>query len=123
MADALSPLTEQLQHLVWTRFLPLMIAATVVGLLIRFGIERAAKAMVAWYRSLSTRPAVRGSVSMAANDVTTAAAVTAPHCPLCNRLMIERIARRGDNRGNTFWGCPGFPTCKGTRSCHTPVPV
>ena len=29
--------------------------------------------------------------------------------------MMLRIARRGRNRGNRFWGCSAFPSCTGTR--------
>jgi restriction system protein len=41
--------------------------------------------------------------------------VPAPACPSCGKPMVLRIARRGSNAGNRFWGCPGFPNCKGTR--------
>lgn len=36
-------------------------------------------------------------------------------CPRCGSRMIRRIARRGRNAGNSFWGCSRFPACKGTR--------
>jgi ssDNA-binding Zn-finger/Zn-ribbon topoisomerase 1 len=29
--------------------------------------------------------------------------------------MIVRQARRGPTPGAMFWGCPGFPDCRGTR--------
>lgn len=38
-----------------------------------------------------------------------------PTCPQCGSTMVRRVARRGGNRGNSFWGCPRFPRCKGTR--------
>jgi restriction system protein len=41
---------------------------------------------------------------------------SAPTCPLCGKPMVQRTARRGSNSGNQFWGCPGYPACKGTRS-------
>lgn len=37
------------------------------------------------------------------------------HCPLCGAPMKLRTAQRGQNRGNEFWGCTRYPTCKGTR--------
>ena len=37
----------------------------------------------------------------------------APACPLCKAVMIRRTRRKD---GAPFWGCPGFPNCKGTRS-------
>jgi hypothetical protein len=39
----------------------------------------------------------------------------APHCPICNALMVKRTARRGARAGNSFWGCPNYPKCQGTR--------
>lgn len=39
-----------------------------------------------------------------------------PLCPRCNRTMIVRTARRGSNTGHQFWGCSGFPRCRGTRN-------
>jgi len=39
----------------------------------------------------------------------------APSCPTCGRAMIVRIARKGGSSGSRFWGCIGYPECKGTR--------
>lgn len=36
-------------------------------------------------------------------------------CPLCGAAMVERTARKGQNAGQTFWGCSTFPACRGTR--------
>lgn len=36
-------------------------------------------------------------------------------CPICGSPMRRRTARRGSRRGNKFWGCTRFPTCRGTR--------
>lgn len=36
-------------------------------------------------------------------------------CPKCEGPMVKRIARRGPNRGESFWGCKRFPKCHGTR--------
>lgn len=35
-------------------------------------------------------------------------------CPRCGSQMIKRMARRGRNAGNSFWGCSRYPVCKGT---------
>ena len=40
---------------------------------------------------------------------------TAPHCPICNRVMVARTARRGARQGSSFWGCLAYPDCRGTR--------
>ncbi len=39
----------------------------------------------------------------------------APACPECGKTMRKRLAKAGKNAGKPFWGCPGFPACKGTR--------
>ena len=39
----------------------------------------------------------------------------APECPLCGKSMLQRTAQRGASAGNRFWGCAGFPACRGTR--------
>lgn len=39
----------------------------------------------------------------------------APSCPSCGAAMIRREARKGARAGSTFWGCPHFPKCRGTR--------
>ena len=38
-----------------------------------------------------------------------------PNCPKCNRVMCLRTAKQGTNTGSQFWGCSGYPECKGTR--------
>ncbi|MHB9024202.1 MAG: four helix bundle suffix domain-containing protein [Armatimonadota bacterium] len=39
----------------------------------------------------------------------------APACPLCGKEMRRRTARQGANAGHPFWGCAGYPDCRGTR--------
>jgi restriction system protein len=41
---------------------------------------------------------------------------TTPMCPKCGRPMVKRTARQGANAGNVFWGCSGFPGCRGIRA-------
>ncbi|UAW97202.1 restriction endonuclease [Halopseudomonas nanhaiensis] len=36
-----------------------------------------------------------------------------PTCPVCNSAMIKRLAKRGANAGNPFWGCSTYPGCRG----------
>lgn len=40
---------------------------------------------------------------------------TSPECPVCGSAMVKRTARKGANAGNEFWGCSGYPGCRGTR--------
>lgn len=44
-----------------------------------------------------------------------AAPAQPPSCPLCSKPMVCRIAKRGANAGSEFWGCTGYPACRGTR--------
>jgi DNA-binding helix-hairpin-helix protein with protein kinase domain len=47
---------------------------------------------------------------------TTTTTTGVPDCHYCGRPMVLRKARRGRNAGNKFWGCSGYPYCKGTRN-------
>jgi restriction system protein len=44
------------------------------------------------------------------------AAKIPPNCPMCQRPMKLRTAKRGKNAGSQFWGCSRFPDCHGTLS-------
>lgn len=37
-------------------------------------------------------------------------------CPKCGSEMVRRVAKRGANAGNAFWGCVKYPRCNGTRN-------
>jgi restriction system protein len=39
-----------------------------------------------------------------------------PFCPKCGSPMARRTARRGENKGESFWGCSQFPACRGIRA-------
>jgi restriction system protein len=39
-----------------------------------------------------------------------------PVCPSCGAGMTLRLARKGANAGNQFWGCTKYPMCRGTRN-------
>ncbi|SEQ32212.1 restriction endonuclease [Nitrosomonas ureae] len=45
-----------------------------------------------------------------------ATAMVTPHCPQCGDTMVKRVAKKGVNAGSVFWGCTGFPRCRGVRS-------
>lgn len=46
-----------------------------------------------------------------------------PFCPICLSPMILRAARRGANRGSSFWGCSQYPGCKGALPATPPTPL
>lgn len=58
----------------------------------------------------ATQVAVAGAQAPA-----TATAPAQPGCPKCGCSMVRRIARTGNNAGNSFWGCSTFPACRGVR--------
>lgn len=107
MAAPLDSFVEQIQHRVWTQFLPLALVAMIVGTLFRFGLEKLAVAIVRFFRR---KPAAASATrdSLPLDD--------APCCPECRRPMTKRTARRGENRGAKFWGCTAYPKCRGTRA-------
>ena len=37
-----------------------------------------------------------------------------PNRPQCGKAMALRTAKQGQNAGQQFWGCTGYPDCKGT---------
>lgn len=41
------------------------------------------------------------------------AATADPNCPKCGSAMTKRTAKQGANYGKTFWGCSGYPQCRG----------
>lgn len=36
-----------------------------------------------------------------------------PNCPNCGKPTVLRTAQKGKNAGKQFWGCSGYPDCKG----------
>lgn len=39
--------------------------------------------------------------------------ITAPMCPRCGSAMVLRTTRKGANAGSQFFGCSGYPACRG----------
>lgn len=39
-----------------------------------------------------------------------------PECPQCGKAMVLRTAKIGRNAGSQFWGCSGYPDCRGACS-------
>ncbi|NLF39848.1 four helix bundle protein [bacterium] len=36
-----------------------------------------------------------------------------PACPRCGKDMVLRTVKTGQNAGKQFWGCTGYPDCRG----------
>lgn len=47
----------------------------------------------------------------------------APACPHCKQVMVIKVARTGPNAGGNFWGCQGYPKCRGIRAIFAPMKV
>jgi ssDNA-binding Zn-finger/Zn-ribbon topoisomerase 1 len=48
---------------------------------------------------------------------------TSPVCPFCGSEMVKRIARKGTNPGQEFFGCVSYPKCRGIRQLdEVPIP-
>jgi restriction system protein len=60
----------------------------------------------------------RGTDRSDRSDRTDQSAVP-PACPICGASMVLRTARKGAHVGSRFWGCSGYPACKGTRVAET----
>lgn len=50
------------------------------------------------------------------------ASPSAPACPHCRKTMVMKVARSGPNAGGNFWGCTGYPQCRGIRAIFAPLP-
>jgi restriction system protein len=60
-------------------------------------------------RSAPVRPAAQPPAQ------TKAGPAESPSRPLCSKPMVRRTAKRGAHAGGEFWGCTGYPACRGTR--------
>lgn len=40
------------------------------------------------------------------------AKTTTPLCPQCNRPLVLKTAKSGAHKGEKFYGCPNYPSCK-----------
>lgn len=69
-----------------------------------------------WVRILKRFAARRSAKSHEALNAKTLTVAVTPECPSCRTPMVMRVARRGPQAGNQFWGCTSYPGCKATRS-------
>ncbi len=69
----------------------------------------------------SARPAVATPSATTAprasrqNTPTAHSTGSSPSCPVCAAPMLQRLARKGPQAGQRFWGCVHYPDCDGTR--------
>ena len=75
--------------------------------------------LMAMIEKARTADSVRSSVEQRVYQTCPPAptiSTVAPSCPSCGDAMVKRVAKHGTNSGNIFWGCTGFPKCRGIRS-------
>ena len=60
------------------------------------------------------------STNLKAVEQTNHTAVTeqVPNCPRCQGEMTKRVAKKGLNQGQAFFGCSQFPKCRGVVNIH-----
>src|SRR6516162_6669532 len=75
----------------------------VVGIPLYWLKLKAEGALIRGIRSARTRRQTKNSAPI------TNASEKVPHCPVCNALMVKRLARRGSLSGSRFWGCSNYP--------------
>jgi len=56
---------------------------------------------------------IEANIDSVTSKAPKAQSVQAPSCPKCGKQMVMRKAQTGPNAGNSFWGCSGYPACKG----------
>jgi restriction system protein len=71
-------------------------------------------AMIKAAQAVRSRTASRDAPTT--NSAASGASAGEVSCPVCNKAMVKRTARRGANAGEAFWGCSAYPGCKGTRA-------
>lgn len=109
-----SPPTIQSTRDVGNAFIPIMLrSAAMIGQYILPTLF-AVGAILSGIRSFRQR-GTSGPTSTNVHPETHASASATPTCPKCNATMTKRLARRGNNVGEAFWGCTQYPGCKGTR--------
>lgn len=64
-------------------------------------------------RAGAAQPPARTDAAKATRPTADTGQATA--CPLCSKPMVRRTAKRGANAESEFWGCTGYPACRGTR--------
>ncbi|CAN5214165.1 hypothetical protein BH20VER2_BH20VER2_17810 [soil metagenome] len=107
-----NPQLEQFSHELLTKAGVTILLCAIAALLLRELLRRVERKATQPGRSERAAPeAEPTSVSIPAYS---AAASALPNCPACDARMVKRRARSGVNAGAEFWGCSGYPGCRGT---------
>jgi hypothetical protein len=99
-----APFTQALFGKVESVLIVCAILIVVVGIALYWLRLKAERGLIRVIRSARER---RQAQKPATN---TDSSETVPHCPICNALMIKRLARRGSRTGSTFWVAAIIPS-------------
>ena len=110
-APMANPQIDQFMNALISKAVPPIILAGIGAMLLREGLQWLERKATAAGRRRRAGREVSAHTSRQVANVSAAA----PHCPICNALMVKRKARRGPNAGQSFWGCPNYSKCRGTR--------
>src|SRR5437660_1208456 len=107
-ADPLQVFSDELWHKIISIVIPLGILAAFAGFLFKAFENWSVRKIRTWRKGRDTNKSIdRNWQPPSSEDFET------PHCPVCNRLMVIRQARTGENVGSKFWGRSAFPKCRG----------
>jgi hypothetical protein len=109
-----NPALDQLSDALWWKIVPVIICGGIGAIMLRELLQWLERKATRSGRSRRTRHATQSSP--AAESAYLGLTDETPHCPECNAGMVKRKARRGANVGDGFWGCSGYPRCRGTRA-------
>jgi hypothetical protein len=107
----MNPQLDQFMHAMMWKALLVIILGSIGGFLLRELLQWIDRWSI---RAVQSRRAKRAARPVAVSSNVNAS-TAAPRCPSCNGLMVKRTARRGASVGSDFWGCFGYPRCRGTR--------
>jgi len=93
--------------MVYTRIIPLGLLAAVAAIIIKIILNSFENWLIKTVRKSKQKRKLKEYSGMTDDQV-----LDTPHCPICNRMMKLRTARKD---GNQFWGCSAFPNCRGIR--------
>ena len=125
--------TDDVLHDYWTwfhrekqRFAPWVehddpvMAANALIILIRRAMAMLAGQMRGQGEAFLEEGGFRERLTQARLESRDAPTADAPTCPLCDKPMRQRTARKGPHAGQPFWSCSGYPECTGTRPVESP---
>jgi Topoisomerase DNA binding C4 zinc finger len=102
---------NELMHALRWELISVIVLGSIGAFLLRELLQWIERRVTRAGHSSRARRDTRESTTNLNVDVSAAA----PRCPSCDGLMVRRSARRGAHVGSEFWGCFGYPRCRGTR--------